>query len=69
MKAKRVFEILRLSVINENDKQQMKQFRLAVKRRLNQPYAVSTTPCALAGIESGTLVVFCCCLDIRLMSL
>jgi len=37
--AKRVFEILRLSVINENDKQQMKQFRLAVKRRLNQPYA------------------------------
>jgi len=37
--AKRVFEILRLSVINENDKQQMKNFRLAVKRRLNQPYA------------------------------
>jgi len=37
--AKRVFEILRLSVINENDKQQMKAFRLAVKGRLNQPYA------------------------------
>jgi len=37
--AKRVFEILRLSVINENDKQQMKDFRIAVKRRLNQPYA------------------------------
>merc|ERR1719431_875549 len=37
--AKRVFEILRLSAINENDKQQMKAFRLAVKARLNQPYA------------------------------
>lgn len=37
--ARRVYEILRLTTTDENDKSEMREFRLTVKRRLNQPYA------------------------------
>jgi len=48
--ARRVYEMLRLRVTNQNDQKEMKEYRIDVKRRLNIPYQVSKYLFALAFI-------------------